>query len=422
MKPTAVWMFAVVLFAARVCVLAQQSDYAVKTTFENGVRGLRESIDSARTTEELDSIRVEIDSLEGRFARRATFLDKALHPETFASTLASLRNHHMLAYDRAYLIQTQGITISELEARIVALSGRVDSLTMQRDKLFSDLQEAQRTNTALRETIRRISGNLQARDRLIFALIDSIFLPYDKDLRQTTDVQKEAIRAKLAKTSITSRIYDIAADNVRFIEMTQLQPKDYASLLDQYQQFQRRWKGLSEKITAVSSTSGERTPATGGKAAGKGGKTPVVSTEPSSAPVDSILAEWNTKMNASFWPALMKEFTDKQIKVQPFTNAQSFSASVRAYVDSTLARNEDGMPFVQDVWKARIDKEWREALTKETMLGQAGYAALDKKVSILKKEKFDLQFVLYILLAAVATIGIWRFFNRKPTTAAPPSA
>jgi len=340
--------------------------------------------DARRTA--LDTLKTAIDSLERRYVPRSTFLDKARYPQTFAGTMEELRDHHLMSYDRTYLIQTQGVRISDLESQISTLSLRLDTLTIERNKLFQDLAESKRSVAAMRETIRKLATNLQAKDRLLFAMVDSIFIPYGKDLSRVGDMQKEAISHKLEQANVVTRVYDIASDNVTFLEATQLQGKDYAAMMDQYATFSNRWKGLREKMVAVASAPTPSEPGAAPAAKPKAGmKGTSITTAPVPKPapgseVDSILAVWNERMQKTFWTAIQKEFTDKGIPVTSFSDARTFSESIRSYVQMAKTSGEDPSVFVNEVWKARIDKEWRDALTKDAMLGKTEYAALDKLV------------------------------------------
>jgi hypothetical protein len=402
-------------------LIAQESDYDVKVNFEAACKTLKGAIDDAKSTEVLDSLKTHIDALEVQYSPRQKFLDKALYPETFTEKIANLRDLFRLTYDRVYLIQDQGIKIEELEGRILLLSARIDSLTSERNRLFAELQESKASVSKMRETIRKLTATLQAKDRLIFALIDSIFLPYDKNLNQIADVQKEAISAKLLKANVAARVYDIAADNLKFLEMTQLQPKDYANMIDQHEQFTAKWNGLREKINAVSyATEAEKGGGPGkSKLKGTGGAGTAEASPIPQTHVDSVLLDWDTRLVSIFWGSLYKEFTGKGVKVQPFTDGRSFSASIRAYVDSARAKDEDARVFIEDLWKARIDKEWRDALSRESMLGKSEYAALDKYVSTLSEEKLDAKLFLYIGIVVVLIILAWRMFGRKPKPQAP---
>jgi hypothetical protein len=410
------------LLAAAAGGFSQQSDFAVKKEFEDRYHAIAGRMDSARATSELDSMKTEIARLQSDFAPHEAFLDKALYPTTFSESMARLKSLQILTYDRVYLINTQGVRLSELEARIGSLTTRLDSLTAQRDQLFGELQESRKSLNALRDVVKRLTANLQAKDRLIFALVDSIFLPYGKDVRQAADMQKEAIGQKLEKANVVTRVYEIATDNVKFLDVTQFQGKDYANLIDQFAAFKNRWSGLKEKMTAVSATTAVIPPETGAGGQGRTrpakGPAPQVQSAATSAAtqaghVDSVMVEWETKLHTGFWTALQREMTQAGSGLAPFTDGPTFAASVQARVHQITASKEDPAPFVETVWKQRIDKEWREALTREGMLGHAQYAALDKMVSELSKESFDVRFVGYIAGVLAILVAIWFFIFRK---------
>jgi hypothetical protein len=78
--------------------------------------------------------------------------------------------------------------------------------------------------------------------------------------------------------------------------------------------------------------------------------------------------------------------------------------------------------FVNDIWKERIDKEWRESLIREKMLGKAEYAALDRLVSELAQEKLDQRFLIYSLIVVALVLVAWWVFTRKPKTPPPAQA
>ncbi len=404
------------------CAAAQHSDFAVKADFEERYKHIAARLDSATATEEIDALKGEIGKLESDFAGQEQFLDKALYPLTFGESIARLRSLQVLTYDRVYLIRTQGVKLSELEARLASLTSRLDSLTSQRDQLFGELQESKKSLSALREAVKRLTANLTAKDKLIFAIVDSIFLPYGKDLHQVADVQKEAISQRIEKANVMTRVYEIAADNVKFLDVTQLQGKDYGNLIEQYEAFAGRWAGLKEKMADVAATSAPVPRGSTGKGTSK---TPVVrggakeirgASETANAQaghVDSVLVEWRAKLNAGFWGGLQKEFTLAGITVAPFNDGPSFSSSIRRYVASLAASKQDPQPFVESLWKQKIDKDWREGLSRDAMLGKTEYAALDKLVSELSKDTLDLTFLAYIAGILVIAALVWYFVFRK---------
>jgi hypothetical protein len=379
---------------------AQQSDYAIKRTFEERASGITEAINGAGSLSVLDSLRDEITQLENDFATHREFLDRALYPTTFTETLAELRDIHLMRYERTYLIQTQGTHIIELEGRIALLTRRLDTLAAERDSLFATLRGVRGSTTSLRHTSRRLSASLRARDRLIFALMDSIFLSYRKD----SDLQKESLSRRIEQADALDRVYDIAVDNVRFLQLTRLEPQDYADVIALYEQFNGRWTGLREKIVDVSTSTRDLSRK----------KTEADLEKNVAAPVDSVLSVWRGNLDGLFWSEILTEFTIRNIPIGSFSTGREFSKKVEAYVQDVRARDEDASVFINDVWKMRIDREWREALTTDIMLGRAEYARLDSLVSGLAQKKFDEEFILYSAILLLLVIAIWWFFVRSP--------
>ena len=396
----------------------QESDLAIKNSFETKYKAVETAIDSAKTLATLDSLKRLIDALEVEFAAHTSLIDNVYYPESFNSKVTSLRHVQALASDRVYLIQEQGTQITELASKITLLTLRLDSLSIQRDRLFVELQESNKSLSTLRDAMRRLSANLQAKDRLIFALIDSIFLPYSKDFNQLAEFQKEAIGRRLEIANIMTRIYEVAQDNVKFIEVTQLQGKDFANAIEQYQQFRNRWNGLRDKIAAV--VARPDVSAEPGRKTGRPVPSGAPAAETPGTQVDTLLTRWNAKLSAAFWHSLAGEFSAKGITLAPFSDAPSFSSSLRAYIASLKSSGQDPSVFVEDVWTTRIDKDWRDALSKETMLGKVEYAALDKLVSDLGQDRIDLKFILYAVCILAIAFGIWWFWIRKPRSASTP--
>jgi hypothetical protein len=400
-------------------VYSQESDFAVKKSFEERSAAVRARIESATSIEQLDSLKSELDGMEMDFAANAAFLDKALFPETFESKMKDLRDVHARMLEKNRIIQTQTVQIRKMETAVESLTYRLDTLTVERDRLFTELQQNKSNVTALRETVRRLQNSLALKDKLLFTLVDSLFMPYGKDLAQASDIQRDALATKIEKTGVITRVYDIAADNVRFLEATSLQGKDFANLIDHYQQFNSRWRGLSEKMHAVYLSSQEAQQAA---AARRGtGKEPAAMTTPPTEQVDSLMAVWNVRLRSAFWNTLEKEFSTKGIVLPPFSDAPGFSTSIRTHVETLKNSGDDPTVFVEEVWKLRIDKEWRDALSRDGMLGKEEYAALDKMVGQLAESKFDMKFVLYVGIIALAALILWWLLARKPKPPAAPA-
>lgn len=398
---------AILVLTVAAAGFAQQSDFEIKERFKNMYDELKRDIDSVKTAEQIALIPNRIKGLETEFAEHKALIAGAFYPETFESMITGLKDQFALAEAKTTTIQTQGIRIDELESQLVTLNTELAKLNSEREELIAKLRSANNSAVQQQDLVRRLTANLQAKDKLVNAMIDSIFLPFGKNMESLTEVQTDALGKKLEKTSIVTRIADIAQDNVRFLEATHLEPKDYNALVSQYEQFRSRWNGLRERVNAAIT-------ANNAKATAKGKKTQTTAAEENPVTqVDASLAEWQNKLNSSLWASVMKEFTSRGVSIHPFNDSQSFSASIRAFVDSAKAAGGDTKTFVEDIWVQRIDKDWRATLEKDALLGKAEYAKLDSKVSELHKEKFDWKILFWVVNGIVIILVAWWWFTRK---------
>ena len=123
--------------------------------------------------------------------------------------------------------------------------------------------------------------------------------------------------------------------------------------------------------------------------------------------------EWHASLQKAFWTALLKEFRERDIEVRTFSDAPGFSASIREYIQGVKTNKLDPRVFVEDVWKARIDREWKAALTRESILGNEEYAALHSLVTGLTPPAMDTPYLIYIGIIAVVAAVLWWLLARK---------
>ncbi len=180
--------FTAAVIALSVLVLplsAQKSDRAIVDKFESQTKSLNPQIDSAKTVQECADISAAIGEIEKTFSEHKELLDKALYPDNYATTMTNLKGRLLVRQKDLGVIETQFTRILELEAQVRELSGKVDSLSQQNDRLLGDakrleasVKQNQSLYDSLTNVIKTLRENLKQRDDLIFALVDSLFLQY----------------------------------------------------------------------------------------------------------------------------------------------------------------------------------------------------------------------------------------------------
>ncbi len=283
----------------------QESDRAIVDRFQNQVTTLTKATEEAKTVQECGEISATIDALQQEFTPHKALLDKALYPDDFDKTLVNLRGRLLVRQKDLGVIETQVARISELETQVRQLSDQVSKLTTDNEKLMSDVNRMgenvkrmggesmadRRMIDSLKSVIRHLQKNLQERDQLIFALVDSIFQQYGKDVASMNDIEKQGVAGKVERRNVLTNIKKSISENLQFLESTTLKGTDFAEIAKQQKKFSSQWSALGPKLTAVYFS-------------GKKQKAEL-------ANIDTLLSQWSAKVDDATWRTLATSFRER---------------------------------------------------------------------------------------------------------------
>ena len=403
----------IALFVLALPVSAQKSDRAIVDNFESQTKSLIPQIDSAKTVQECADISAAIDEIEKTFLIHIDLLNRALYPDDYATTLTNLKGRLLVRQKDLGVIETQFTRIMELEAQVRELSGKVDSLSRQNDRLLGDakrleasVKENQGLFDSLSSVIKTLRENLKQRDDLIFALVDSLFLQYHKNVASLNDVEKQGVAGKLERRNVLTNIKKSISDNMKFIESTSLTPGDFVQLLQQHNKFQSQWKGIGSKLASVYSS-------------GKQKKNDVVL-------IDSMLSTWSVMINSGTWKTISGMFEKNGIVIKPFANGGEFYANFTSFVDAETKNEKQEhkdvrikrfQNFNDYIWNAQLDTQWLPALVEAGMLTPDQKIDIEKKVDAWRSSVAPTSWtvcVLLLLLAVIVIAVLVRFLRKKP--------
>ena len=394
----------------------QKSDYATVEKFQNTVKSITKSIETATTAQECAEISSVLDATDKEFKEYKELLDNSLYPDNYLTTISDLHGRLLVRQRDLGIIETQVTHIAELEAKIKELSVQIGKLNEQNDKILADVQRLSEnvkklTGDAfssltpidsLRRQIVQLRAGLAERDALIFSLVDSLFLQYDKNVTDMKDVERQGLLGKVEHHGIFANIKRSLQDNLSFIEATTLKQSDMASILKQQQQFRMQWSGIGPKLA--------------GLYPGKQKKNDV-------ALVDSMLKQWSSKVDAATWRSLNTLFKEKEVWIKEFTNGNEFSENFIAFVDAQI-KNTEGQSqdarytffknFDENVWTPELSP-WLVSLVDAQKITPDQKKNIDEKIlewrSAVKPGSFLWIYVGAALVLLV--LGGWALFVRK---------
>ena len=396
---------------AVVSIAAQQmSDRSIVDRFSKIVKELFRSVDSATSALECADIAASIAELEKEFASHKELLDRALYPDDYSKTITNLKGRLLIRQNDLGVIETQIVRIAELESQVRELSGKINALTNENDKLLAGVKNLQRAHElnmeataedralvdSLNTVISRLHQNMKERDRLIFALVDSLFMQYDKDVTSMSDVEKQGVSVRLERRNVLTNIKKSISDNLKFLESTSLSPNDYAEIERQNHRFSSQWKGLRSRIVSL-------------YLGGKQKKNEAVL-------IDSMLSTWSSKVDQATWKALSGLLEKGGIQLKPFSSGDEFAGSFSEFVAAEISntKQESGdvrlkrfNTFNDLVWKSDLEPTWLPVLTGSGKITAGQKAEIEKRFESWHSAVTPVSPIVYVLVAALILILLW---------------
>jgi hypothetical protein len=416
-------LVALLVFSNMILVAQQKSDYTTVQLFRTSAQSISKNVDKANSVQECAELNASIDALEKEYADNKTLLNKAIYPDGYDRTIEYLRGKLLVRQKDLGFIESQVVRITELETTVRGLSDQVMKLNVQNDKLIADIQmltqnvqkltgdlfNAATPLDSLHNMIVKLHQGLQDRDALIFALTDSLFLQYDKNVSDMKDVEKQGLLGKIERHNIVGNVKRSIMDNVSFLETTQLKGSDLVTLVRQQKRFQSQWTGIAPKLTSI-------------YISGKARKYEV-------STVDSMLAVWGDKVDDAMWRSLNTLFKEKGFFVKGFKNGEEFSANFIIFLSEQIQNPTEETNdtrfklftnFHENLWLTDLNATWLPALTELSKISETQRKEIEVKVekwrSIVSPGASWLIYVLVLLGVLLIPILAIRLFPKAPQT------
>ncbi len=399
---------AVIAMAWTVLFAQEQSDYEISQSFNKTYKELTKAIETAQTVQECAEISVSIDALEKEYAPHKALLDKTLYPDDFQKKLDMIHGQLAYAQNKLGIIQESVTKIAALETQVQELSSQVEKLSNENGSLMKEIETLRASNTkdqkmvdSLNSLVAKLRSNISDRDKMIFAMVDSIFLQYDKNIDALKDVEKQSVASHIERNGVIGNIKKSIVDNVAFLESTALTGKDLATLVGEQKKFATEWKGLGPKLTAIYVAQKERAKE--------------INT------IDTMLAAWGTKVDAALWKSLNQLFTKHNLTVKPFNDGNEFVANVIGFIDDEIqnanqrteaARSDVYSMFVDSVWNGEVTTIWTPLLRDNGIVTEAQFGQIKAKIDVWHSSVEPGHTLVYIIIALVVLVVLLLLYRR----------
>lgn len=405
----------------------EKSDLEVIQSFKQKLNDINKSMEKASTVQECVDISSRIDDLEKEYADNVKLLDQALYPDGYKGRITNVRTQLRMSQEKLGVIETQFARITDLEAQVKSLTGKVDSLTGENANLLAQVnrmgEEAKGAAAgavstkalidSLKNVINKLRNNIKERDQMIFALVDSLFMQYDKSVASMKDVEKQSLAGRLERRNVFTNMKKSIQDNMAFLQTTQLSSKDLVEMINEQKRFSSQWKAFGGKLQGLYEP-------------GKKGANEVKE-------VQSLLDEWGQRVDATFWHGLNLAFQEHGLAVKSFNSGIEFKTNLLDFIDTQIKDAGAGKKdesfktyesFYDSLWVLQLKPSWIPLLVDSGKISDADRQEIESGVANWGSAVSPSRVWIYVLLIVVLlVVGYFLFMRKKtpvPPAAAPP--
>ncbi len=398
MYKTSVAALLLMLFAGSL-VQAQQSDYEIKKEFENRVSEIEKAIGETKSVSDTDSLLIAIDELALDFADHAELLDYALYPESYSSTIASLKSNARAAEYKLLIIENQAERLQMLSQEVSAYRTEIGNLTKRADSLRLAIARSQKSEARLARLVREYRESVEKRDEFIFDVVDSLFITYKElspsAVEELARQQKEG-GGKIADNPL-SMISAIIRQNIETLKASgnSLNIEDYLRMYALQRKVDEAWNQIGDELVVIYGADNRN-----------GWKNEI----------RQDLKDWKATVSHSMWASLDDYMEAQGVDIGAFDNSESFFRSLDAFVSESTAQSDeniltstayDEFKVFSEFWTSKVMDEWNRYLVEGDVLTASQIAAIDTKVDDWRDRSKPVSGALIVLfgIGIIAVVG-----------------
>lgn len=387
--------FILVIFIHLQSLSLAQSDYAIVQKMKTDYEEIKDQISDATNRDELTAINANIEELILTYSKHSELLDKALFPEKYEEMIDNLNG--MIASK-----ENNFASVEVFQAEVSDLQQRVDTLSMKNSELEKSINEitqlfdkSKKETSNLSSIISDLKIALQKRDLLIINMVDSLMPPVMREKPLLSSEDKENITWEFDKNNVIRNIKITISDNIKYLDLTSLQPDDLTEIQGQQYEFADTWAKIGPRLAEVYSDDTRRSN--------------------DLFEIDSLFKSWTIAIEKEAWQSIKEEFNAKGIVLDDFMDGQEFVGSMNQYIENEK-KNIDKAPeetaktsleeFADRTWKDDIEPKWAPYLIENGMLTEADTEVIEENIEVWRSEIYPSKWWLWIILSGFVFSGL----------------
>jgi len=379
-----------------------QSDLEIVDNFKTEFTSIESMIKNATSLSDLKDVPSKISLLKENYAPHKVLLDNSLYPDNYQSSIDKLNKDYLMR-------QGDFTTIDVLQTEVSALNEQVEFLNERNNELLSQVRtlEAQRDKDAktikkLENLVAQLRASIRKRDELVLSMIDSLMPPTMREKDVLTAEDKNMVAKEEQDENVIENVKTTIKDNIKFMQVTSLNPDDLNAIREQQEDFANKWKKVGVKLVEVYSEDGKKAEEL--------------------KEIDELFDDWYAAVAQESWDSINEDFSLNSIELRSFKNGNEFTTSVEIFIGDELknlgVKNEDESKriyaqFADSTWFATIQPVWMNYLIENKMLTDESKNKMESKIAEWKNALYPSNWWIYLIIAVVVIGGGAFFFMKK---------
>jgi hypothetical protein len=378
-----------------------QSDYETVQKFQRDYALVEHQIKEADSLNALNSVAENIQKLQQEYSEHSELIDKAMYPESFDGFIAKLNTAYHTREGDFTAIDVLKVQVSALKQQVDTMNSKNNELLANLEKLESLSNKNSRQISKLNNLIADLRTSLHKRDELVMNMVDSLLPPVMREKPMLSSEDKEQITSSEKKDNILANVKTTIRDNIKYLDLTSLQPKDIEEIQKQQAEFSKTWSQIGPKLVEVYSEDKDKANEL--------------------RRIDSLFASWTASVKQEAWNSIEEVFAKKGIPVKNFSSGQGFTNSVNQYIESekqdikTAAEDVAARSFelfVDSTWNKEIEARWTPFLVENGMLAENSKDKIDDNIEVWRSELYPSNIWMWIIFAGILAAGLVLLLTR----------
>ena len=393
--------------------LIAQSDFRITQEFKSRQRSFEIAIEYAKSIEELEKIKKEIDVFRSEFKGNKELLNRALYPSNFETSFETLTKKIAFTNKKLSEISTLKTKVEIISADFEKVSGELKRMSSEyyalrntNSKLMTELKAFQAgyggskaSIDSLNSLISQLKVGIARRDTLIKEILDNIFATAEHKIESLNDTERKNLKTQIQGTSLIDNINNLINDNIEFLDASLFTSDDLILLRDEFMQFDQRWKHFGPKLFDIYSND--------------------TLNQEKLNNIDTLIYKWNNSLSNSIWKAIKDVFSSNNIPLDDFSSGSDFENVVLGYINEEINKTNSNIALEKDqkyvffadrAWKEIFKPKWMPILISGKLLSLEQIANIENKLlewkSSTGEHKSYFIYGIILLLAIIIIISV----------------